>query len=569
MERCGTQADLQISVLPDPCRGIPDYGFLFIIVEYRESFPQSSLTLVRDSAMSRASSAVPKGRLLLALLSAVAFVGCSNDKIVYRDREPFNQPVAAAAGFLGYYDSAAKQTTCGNCHADFQGQWSQTKHAKAWSVLSASTAKAASCEGCHSVTGKGNAAAASVAGHDGVKSSTYWDVQCESCHGAGLQHVEGVGQGTLIRPLASVSMTGTGNCGDCHSGAHQPFAEEWKESEHAIVPTGSHATSATCTGCHEGRKAMERFGVTNNFKEKANATEYQALTCAVCHNPHGSGNSAQLRFSISSPDPQENLCMQCHMRRVEASASGSGPHAPQGAVLLGFAGWRPPEFAYDSARIFGSHATDKNPRLCAGCHVTRFQVTDKLTGAFTFQATGHLMRPIPCLDATGKPTADKTCAYTVAARSWQSCTASGCHASAAVAAGAFATIRGRMKFYVDQLWINTDADNTLDAAPTDAGLLASLKASRPAEWTNATVLSPAEGAEFNARLCGEIGQSNTDNSKGIHNPFLCEALLTATITYIRSYYGLPAASASEQAQMNGPIGGEFRNSMHVSRTSPR
>ena len=126
-----------------------------------------------------------------------------------------------------------------------------------------------------------------------------------------------------------------------------------------------------------------------------------------------------------------------------------------------------------------------------------------------------------------------------------------------------------MKFFADQLWINSDGDGTLDAAPTDAGLLANLKASRPAEWTNATVLSPAEGAEFNARLCGEYGQSNSDNSKGIHNPFLCEALLTATISYIRSFYGLPAASAGVQAQLNGPIGGEFRTSMHVSRTSPR
>jgi predicted CXXCH cytochrome family protein len=520
--------------------------------------------------MSNASQAVRVPHLLTAaLFTAAALAACSNDKIVFRDREPFNQPVAAAAGFVGYYDTVTKQTTCGNCHADFQGNWSQTAHAKAWSTLTANANKAATCEGCHTVTAKGNAAITTPGGYDGVKSAVYQDVQCESCHGPGLAHVEGVGQGTIVRPLAKVSMTGTGTCGDCHSGAHQPFAEEWKDSEHAVVPTGSHATSATCTGCHEGRKAMERFGVTNNFKEKAGATEYQAITCSVCHNPHGSPNPSQLRFSISSPDPDENLCMQCHMRRTAPEASSASPHAPQGAVLLGVAGWRPPNFAYDTAAIFGSHATDKNPRLCAGCHVTRFTVTDKLTGAFTFQATGHLMRPIPCLDATGKPIADKTCAYTVAARSWQSCTASGCHASAAVAASAFNTIRGRMKFYVDQLWINSDGDNTLDPSPTDAGLLASLKASRPAEWTNATVLSPAEGAEFNARLCGETGQSNTDNSKGIHNPFLCEALLTATITYIRSYYGLPAASASVQAQMNGPIGGEFRNSMHVSRTTPR
>ena len=78
------------------------------------------------------------------------------------------------------------------------------------------------------------------------------------------------------------------------------------------------------------------------------------------------------------------------------------------------------------------------------------------------------------------------------------------------------------------------------------------------------MVTPAEGAEFNARLCGEYNQSNADNSKGIHNPFLCEALLIATINYVRTYYSLPAASVGVLAQMNGPIGGEFNRSMHVS-----
>ena len=514
-------------------------------------------------SVSRASFAT-----LSALVVAISLAACSSDKIVYRDRQPFNQPVAAAAGFLGYYDSVNKQTTCGNCHADFQGSWSQTKHAKAWSNLQASAGKASSCEGCHSVSGNGNAAVGTPVGYAGVKSAVYTDVQCESCHGAGLTHIEGVGQGNItVRPLASISMTAKGNCGDCHSGAHQPFAEEWKDSGHGAAPTHN---SASCIGCHEGRGALARFGVTDNFKEKADPANYQSLTCAVCHNPHGSENPAQLRFSISSPDPEQNLCMQCHLRRAVADASTTSPHAPQGAVLLGFAGYRPPGFQYDTARIFGSHATDKNPRLCAGCHVTRFSVTDKLTGSFQFQATGHLMRPIPCLDAAGKPTADKSCEYTATARSWQSCTQSGCHASAAVAAGAFNTIRGRMKFYVDQLWVNSNGDRNLDAAPTDAGMLATLKKAKPSEWSSSDgILTPAEGAEFNARLCGEIDQSNTDNSKGIHNPFLCEALLTATISYLKTYYALPAASQGVQGQLNGPIGGEFNKSMHVSRTAPR
>ncbi len=506
------------------------------------------------------------GLLTAAFITAVSLAGCASDKIVFRDRGPFNPPPDAASGFLGYFDAATKQTTCGNCHVDFQASWKVTKHAGAYNAVTTSSVKTPECYSCHSLTGNGNAASGTVAGHDKVADSAYFDVQCESCHGAGLQHVEGVGQGTLIRPLAKLSMAGTGNCGDCHSGTHQPFVEEWSASRHATI-NASRVSNATCAGCHEGRAALLRWGVDVNFVEKANPTDYQPVAaCAVCHDPHGSGNPSQLRFPVTSQDPDQNLCMKCHNRRSEPEIGTSSPHAPQGAMLLGFAGWRPPGFTYDTARIYGSHATTLNPKLCAGCHIAKFTVTDPATGGFAFQATGHLMRPIPCLDAAGKPTADKTCPYTESARSWQTCAASGCHANAAVAVSAFTTVRARMKFFADQLWVDSNGSGSLQASPTDGGLLAQVKASRPTEWSNTDlVITPAEGAEFNARLCGEFGQTNADNSKGVHNPFLCEALMIATINYITTYYALPAASPSVQAGMTGPIGGKFNRSMHVSR----
>ena len=518
---------------------------------------------MRVNPMSRVSVLTIGARgLLSAALCAVVLAGCSDD-VVYRDRALFNPPADAANGFLGYYDVDTKQTTCGNCHADYQADWATTDHAGAFATLEASAGKQDLCYGCHTVTGNGNAASGQTAGYTRVAHPTYRDVQCENCHGAGQAHVEGVGQGTIIRPLAKVSMAGTGNCGDCHSGAHQPFAEEWAASGHAIVSASRASNvSSGCAGCHDGRMALERWGVDANYIERAGATDYQPTTCAVCHDPHGSPNSAQLRFSISSADPEQNLCMQCHMRRTEPSVTQSSPHAPQGAVLLGTAGYRPPGFVYDTARIFGSHATTANPKLCAGCHVGKFTVTDQLTGAFVFQATGHLMRPIPCLDATGKPTADKTCAYTEAARSWQTCTTAGCHANAAVAANLFNGARASMKFLVDQLWVDVNLSGSLQAAPTDAGLLPLVRQTRPAEWSNTdNTITPAEGAEFNARLCGEYGQSNSDNSKGAHNKFLCEALLIATINYVRSYYALPPASPAIQAALDAPLSG----SMHVSR----
>lgn len=509
------------------------------------------------------------GRMAASLFAVILMAGCGDDQIVYRDRAAFNAPKDSAAGFIGYYDVSSKQTTCGNCHAGFQASWKTTKHASAYKTLNDNPNKRASCYGCHTVNGNGNTLSGTIAGYSKVPDPTYFDVQCESCHGAGLKHVEGVGSGTIVRPLAKLAVAGTGTCGDCHSGTHNPFSEEWAASGHAqIYTSGAANTSSGCASCHDGRKALEAWGVKANYQEKADASNYQSTTCAVCHDPHGSGNPKQLRFSVTSPDPEQNLCMKCHMRRNEPSFTQSSPHAPQGAVLLGIAGWRPPGFVYDTARIFGSHATTANPKLCAGCHVSRFTVTDKATGAFTFQATGHSMQPTPCIDGTGKPTGSKACDYTIVARSFKSCATSGCHATEAVAAAAFTTVRSRMKFYNDQLWRDLNVNGSMQAAPTDAGLLPTIRQTRPSEWsTTDNTITPAEGAEFNARLCGEYGQSNSDNSKGIHNPFLCEALLISTINYLRTYYNLPAASQAEQAMLDGPIGGEFNRGMKISHAA--
>jgi predicted CXXCH cytochrome family protein len=509
----------------------------------------------------------PSRALFLVLPIGAILYGCTSEKIVYRDREPFNEPVAAANGFLGYFSKEGKKTTCGNCHAGVQATWQQTAHADAWASLPANAPE--SCKNCHTTGQLGNAVSV-AAGYEATHDSIYHDVQCESCHGPGLEHVRGVVNAQLVRPLAKLTMPGDGTCADCHSGAHHPFVEEWSQSGHALIVSAAAGNTASgCVSCHDGRKALVAWGVNTNYQERDNPTAYQPTTCSVCHDPHGSPNSKQLRFAINTPDPELNLCMKCHMRRNEPTVTQSSPHAPQGAVLLGTAGYRPPGFTYAEGRIFSSHATDANPRLCAGCHVNPFTVNDP-QGNFVQQATGHLFRPIPCVDAQGIPNGDKNCAYTSTARSWGSCVKSGCHNSASVAAAAFGTVRARMKLLADQLWIDANGNGSLQATPTDGGMLATLKATRAAEWsTTDNQITPAEGAEFNARLCGEFGQANTDNSKGIHNPFLCEALLIATINYVRTYYALPAPPATVQAVLDGPVGGPFADNLKYSSVQIR
>lgn len=241
--------------------------------------------------------------------------------------------------------------------------------------------------------------------------------------------------------------------------------------------------------------------------------------------------------------------MKCHSRRAEPvvnSSRGTQPHAPQGQMLLGTAGYRPAGFDYDTSQIVTSHGPAGNPRLCAGCHVNGFTVTDPATGAFVFNSTGHLFRPIPCLDSKGIPTADNSCAYTTAARSFKACTASGCHSSQAVAQSAFTVERARLQQLVATLWIDRNGNKTIDAFPTDSGYLAKVKANLPNEFKVDNVITAAEGAEFNSRLVGEGVADNGDFSFGVHNPFLAEALLRASIQEMQRTYPtfLPAASAS-------------------------
>jgi predicted CXXCH cytochrome family protein len=482
-----------------------------------------------------------------ALLTAFALAACTDETIVYRDRVPFNTPPDTQSGFLGYFTVGTKTTTCGNCHSGHQRDWKTSAHAGAWATLQASGHASATCNGCHTVSGKGNPTT-DPAGYTRVADSAYHDVQCESCHGPGFTHVTEPDL-TANHPLARVGVADTASsCLDCHSGTHHPFAEEWKLSAHSGV-LATPAGRAECASCHEGKATLAAWGANVNYVEKTSTT-HLPITCSVCHDPHGSDNPAQLRFPTASPDPQTNLCMRCHARTGEPQVNSSrGPHAPQGHMLLGTAGYWPAGIAYDTALIVTSHGPEGNPGLCATCHVAQFDVNDQVTGQFVFHSTGHLFRAIPCVDAQGVPTGSTTCTYDTAARQFASCAASGCHSTVNTALAAFNTGRNDIRLLARQIWIDVDGDQTLDAFPTDSGYLAKVMANAPAEFTVDATITAAEGALFNMRLVGENYYGNADNSKGVHNPFLARSLLTANINELLSVYPgfLPVTLSPEVA----------------------
>jgi hypothetical protein len=500
------------------------------------------------------------------ILSLFGFLGCTDEKIVYR--EPVNPPPDANSGFLGYFTSSDKQTTCGNCHSGHGRDWLNTAHADAYATLANNPGAQDFCYSCHTVSSKGNAAAA-PAGWEAVQDTAYHDVQCESCHGPGNIHVQEPDAPANANnpPLAHVAVLGDSatlarSCADCHSGFHHPFVDEWSASAHAVSLQEEDGTfvndvSPSCGSCHEGRRALEAWGVTANYTERGlTGTEnYLGITCAVCHDPHGSATGSdgqplagQLRYPIDVADVNQNLCMKCHQKRAEPeSTSARGPHSPQGPMLLGDAGYHPAGFDPDVQAVASTHGSQQNPRLCAGCHVNGYDVTDPNTGNQVVHSVGHLFLPIPCLDAQGAPTNDRTCAYDTQARTWTACTNSGCHGDASTAAAAFASSGQLLDQLTKQIWDDVNGNDTVEAAPADGGYLSDFTNVPPTEYNSADGhVSPAEGALFNVRMLRpgprELG-GGVDGSSGVHNPFLARALLSANISELRATYpGLPQAS---------------------------
>jgi predicted CXXCH cytochrome family protein len=464
-----------------------------------------------------------------AILAVTA--GCVDEQIVYRNGRNFAQPPAAAASFLGYDDQTAKLTVCGNCHVGQQGRWKETKHAGAWKTLDANAGKQGFCQACHTVSNLGNALTDTSVAWRSTKDPRYQDVQCESCHGPGQQHVGVPARGQMLAAIkADTGSATTNGCSECHAGSHHPFVEEWRRSRHATSYTraynGATATApevpngprAACQGCHIGQAVLTNWGVNTNYLDKAFATTQtgQGVTCVVCHDPHGSANPKQLRYPVDSRDPDNNLCVKCHNRRGNPDFTGSRdtPHAPHGPLLLGSAGWWPPGIVFDEAQ--GSHSSERNPKLCAGCHLPKYDVRDKATNNFVVTVTGHRFLAVPCVDGNGVPTATQTCQ--ISQRSFKSCSAAGCHTEASartVLASAEADIRV-LYLALDQQIATGRANGRIASTEFGAGKV-----------------TTARGATFNSNLAKMPGSE-------VHNPFLVKALLRASLAQVQKDYGVPS-----------------------------
>jgi len=532
--------------------------------------------------------ALSVGRTLpaMAVVGLLLVSACSED-IQYVERPPFNPPPDSASGFLGYYavdeDPAVgrNQTTCGNCHADINASWAHTAHADAWEGLQSSDHAASYCEACHTISELGNPTVG-VVGYpalvadstnlpDSLVLAVYHDVQCESCHGPGNDHVA---TPEATHPLAS-AYTGadlTTGCGECHEGSHHPFVDQWEESAHnAGRGFGYAGTRSGCDECHNGKVALvEQFGVTANYLEKDDG-EVMTITCVVCHDPHSEAVPGQLRAPIDEGTTR-NLCIKCHNRKPTPSQTTHGFHAAQGPLVLGEnVGWLPDSLEWPYPDVAHFHGdVEVNERLCAGCHVEMF------TADNGFHSVGHLFEAIPCVDADGVPVAGGNC--DLDDRRFDAC--SECHGTAENSQLKFETYNEELTGYLKSIWDDVNGNDTLDVAGADTGLL--VRIVQLGDWTilnqDDDFFTVAEGILFNAQLAhtheahwfadaylpigaDSLGAPEYDDfgthpasGSGMHNPTLLRALLQASLAAGSSHYNVaPPAGVNLQLAPDAPI----------------
>jgi hypothetical protein len=495
-----------------------------------------------------------KNPLLFAVAGvfALAAVGCVSED---------STPAAPTrdASFVGYSNPDTKQTTCGNCHVDVQGEWAQTKHASAWADLQASGHASAACEKCHTVSGLTNGTGDST-GFFTVSADAkrfYQDVQCESCHGPGANHISAPGESQPI-PTFKVFNDYSNGCASCHNSTHHPFAEQLAISRHGRMPNWEGAAGGCQVNCHNVWGAQKQMAARGPFQEMnldpLTTTEAPGLTCSLCHEPHDAvNNPAQIRdpYSLeatSAADSSTHICGKCHSRGAVATASSwkssRGGHSAQFAILMGEGGWVPASFG----NIHGPARHGTQEGSCATCHMHNAAV-NTAAGAFAVQNVGHSFEVIPCLNASSPGTGgiDTSAAgCTDAQRDFSACGTSNCHGSQESARLAFERTQDEIKAYVHLLWTDLDGDGSVDAAPVDTGWLPTIlahDAALPAGSKRLATTGPdtletvAKGARFNVLTFGHTA-GHADGSWGVHNPGYIRAVMANTVNLMRTTYAV-------------------------------
>ena len=145
---------------------------------------------------------------------------------------------------------------------------------------------------------------------------------CQSCHGASVAHVNNP-QGASTRPMVDIDFANKANsqllvdtCIACHQNGQR---SHWDGSEHQ-------RSGVACTSCHEihthsdrvlNKVSQPEVCVTCHTTQRAqfhrisaHPVNAGAMSCADCHNPHGSVGPHLMKMNSVN-----ETCYTCHAER--------------------------------------------------------------------------------------------------------------------------------------------------------------------------------------------------------------------------------------------------------------
>lgn len=204
-------------------------------------------------------------------------------------------PVPPHAGPAGSNNGGASyvgEAVCIACHAPQNSQFTHTVHAAAFRLNPADELQQKSCEACHGPGSNHIKNPADPANHASLIGFTKeWGTPAATQNGQCLQCHSG---GNAMFWDSSAHARNQLACSDCHN----PMA---KVSENGLLKKPT--INETCFTCHQQQRA--------DFAKRSHMPLPEGkISCADCHNPHGSSTKALVKT-----DSVNELCYGCHAEK--------------------------------------------------------------------------------------------------------------------------------------------------------------------------------------------------------------------------------------------------------------